>query len=182
MRRILTVALLSLLYVSLQAQEISFDALKKGTIDVSEIKKELILNGFTKVSKSSDSYEDTYAYKYDEDKETATIWVEVGSVAKTENAEIYAISILSFGSYIHNQLVDEIVELGTFDRIGEDDELIYTYEYCEFSVRSEDGDNIILVFPMIGLLPWEQSVKEELVEAMVLGGLERMKKAEEEEQ
>jgi len=185
MRRVLTVAILSLLCISLQAQlfpeAITFNALKDGVHDVAVIKKELIINGFTKVSKSSNSTEDTYAYGYDEDKETATIWVEVGTLAKTKNAEIYAISVLSFGHYIHNQLVEEIVELGTFDRIGVDDELIYTFEYCEISVTSEDGNNIIYVFPVIGLLPFEQSVKEELVVAMMSQGLERMMKAEEEE-
>lgn len=116
MRRAIFVAVLCLLYVSLHAQLfpdlITFNALKDGVYDVAVIKKELIINGFTKITKDSESLldVDNYAYGYDEDGETASIWVEVGTLIESEDGGFYVISVQTFGQYIHDELVDDINE------------------------------------------------------------------------
>ena len=147
MKRILTVILLSLLCVSVHAQLISFDALKDGVFDVTEIKKELILNGFTKVTASPNSNTNTYAYNYDETEETASIWVHITPVIELENAGLYTISVRTSGDYIHDELVEEITENCMFDRIGVGDDLVYTCDYATFVVSTQGGNSAIIAYP-----------------------------------
>ena len=67
-------------------------------------------NGFTKITKDSESLldVDNYAYGYDEDGETASIWVEVGTLIDSDDGGFYVISVLTFGHYIHDELVEDI--------------------------------------------------------------------------
>ena len=184
MRRVLTVTLLSFLYISLQAQLISFDALKDGVIDVTEIKKELILNGFTKVTASPNSDTDTYAYNYDETEETASIWVSITPVIELENAGLYSISVRTSGDYIHDDLVEEITENCTFDGIGVGDQTVYTCDYTTFSVSTQGGRNAIIAYPNFKQLskdsPIMDGLKELLKETMTEGELEEFMKSIEE--
>ena len=185
MRRILTVTLLSLLYVSLQAQLISFEALKKGVFDITEIKKELILNGFTKFTASPNSDTDTYAYNYDETEETASIRVGITPLIELENAGLYEIFVRTSGDYIHDELVEEITENCTFEgnRVG--DELFYTCDYATFLV-TQDGNRVIIASPNFELeqlsmdSPIMDGLKELLKETMTEGELEELMKAIEE--
>lgn len=147
MRRILTVTPLSLLCFSIQAQLISFDTFKDGVFKVSEINKELIINGFTKVKASTDADTDTYTYDYDETEERASIWVNITPLIEFENAELYSIDILTSGDYIHDELVEEITKNCTFEgpRVG--DEFVYTCDYTTFVVSSQGGNRVISAFP-----------------------------------
>ena len=183
MIRISAFTLLSLLCVSLQAQLISFDALKDGVFDVTEIKKELILNGFTKVTASPNSNTNTYAYNYDETEETASIWVYITPVIELENAGLYSIMVRTSGDYIHDELVEEITENCTFEgnRVG--DELFYTCDYATFLV-TQDGNRVIIAYPNFGQVsmdsPIMDGLKELLKETMTEGELEELMKAIEE--
>lgn len=170
MRRILTVTLLSLLCVSLQAQFISFDALKDGVNDVTEIKKELILNGFTKVADSPNSDTDTYAYNYDETEETASIRVGITPLIELENAGLYEIYVHTSGDYIHDDLVEEITENCTFDRTRVGDELVYTCDYATFVVSSQGGNRSIIAYPNF------EQLTEEMTEEEIEEFLKAMKK------
>ena len=167
MRRVLTVALLSCLYISLQAQDISFDALKDGVFDVAEIKKELILNGFTKVTDSSEPSGDTYAWGYDEDEETANIWVYIEAEVEIGSVGIYKILVITYGNYIHDELVEEITEKCTFKGIGETDELEYACGYSAFDINSEDGNNMILAYPNHDQISMDSPVMDKMKEAMM---------------
>lgn len=158
MRRILTVLLMSLLYVSLQAQLISFDTLKNGVIDVAKIKKELILNGFTKVTDSPKSNSETYNYNYDETEETASISVIITPLIELENAGLFSISVLTSGDYIHDELEKEISEKCTFEGL-KNDALMYTCDYTTFIVSSQGGKRIIIAHPNYQQLP-EEEMKE----------------------
>jgi len=180
----LTVTLLSLLYVSLQAQLISFDALRDGVFDVTEIKKELILNGFTKVTASPKSDTDTYTYNYDEKEETASIWVYITPVIELENAGLYSIMVQTSGDYIHDELVEEITENCTFEGIRVGDALVYTCDYATFAVSTQGGNRAITTFPNFEQLsmdsPIMDGLKELLKETMTEGELEEFIKAIEE--
>lgn len=186
MRRILTVILLSFLYISLQAQLITYDALKKGVIDVTEIKKELILNGFTNGTASPESNTDTYAYNYDETEETASIWVHITPVIELENAGLYTISVRTSGDYIHDELVEEITENCTFEGIRVGDELVYTCDYATFDVSTQGGNSAIIAYPNFQQLsmdsPIMDGLKELLKETMTEGELEEFMKAIEEKE
>lgn len=186
MRRILTVTLLSFLYISLQAQLISFDALKKGVFDVAEIKKELILNGFTKVTASPKSDTDTYTYNYDETEETALIWVYITPVIELENAGLYSIMVQTSGDYIHDELVEEITENCTFKGIRVGDVLVYTCDYATFNVSTQGGNRAITTYPNFEQLsmdsPIMDGLKELLKETMTEGELEEFIKAIEEKE
>lgn len=185
MRTVLTITLLSLLCVSLQAQLISFDALKHGVFDVTEIKKELILNGFTKFTASPNSDTDTYAYNYDETEETASIRVGITPLIELENAGLYEIFVRTSGDYIHDELVEEITENCTFEgnRVG--DGLFYTCDYATFLV-TQDGNRVIIASPNFELeqlsmdSPIRDGLKELLKETMTEGELEEVMKAIEE--
>lgn len=153
MNRILTVIFLSFLSVSLQAQLITFEALKNGVIDDAEIKKELILNGFTKVTASSASSNeisiDSYAWGYDDFLEEAALWVTI-KTAEIDSLRIFIIDVQSFGHENHEYLKDEILQNCTFEGIGSDDALEYKYESTAmFSISSENGTNFISVSPSI---------------------------------
>jgi hypothetical protein len=184
MRRISTFTLLSLLCVSLQAQLISFDALKNGVFDVTEIKKELILNGFTKVTTPPNSNTDTYAYNYNETEETASIRVSITPVIELENAGLYEIDVQTSGDYIHDELVKEITEKCTFEGIGKGDELVYSCDYATFVAYSQGGNNTIMAYPNFEQLtldsPIMPGLKELLKETMTEGELEEFIKAIEE--
>lgn len=162
MRKILTLTLLSLLCVSLQAQLISFDALKDGVIDVTEIKKELILNGFTKVTTPPNSNTYTYAYNYDETKETASIWVIITPLIELENTGLYEILVRTSGDYIHDDLVEEITENCTFESL-KNDALKYTCDYATFVVSSQGGNRSIIAYPNFEQLT-EEMTEEEIEE------------------
>jgi len=187
MRRVLIVSIMSLLLcISLQAQLISFDALKDGVIDVTEIKKELIINGFTKDTASSESDTDTYAYNYDETEETASIWVYITPVIELENAGLYDIVVQTSGDYIHDELVEEITENCTFDGIGVVDETVYTCDYTTFLVSTQGGRNAIFAYPNFKQLskdsPIMDGLKELLKETMTEEELEEFIKAIEEKE
>jgi hypothetical protein len=162
MIRVLIVPIVSLLCISLQAQLISFDALKVGVIDVTEIKKELFLNGFTKVTASPDSNTDTYAYYYDETVETASIRVLIDPIIELENAGLYSIMVLTYGDYIHDDLVKEIKENCTFDGTRVGDELVYTCDYTTFAVSFQDLHNYIVASPNFEQLPMDSPFMEEI--------------------
>ncbi len=184
MRRILTVILISLVYVSLQAQLISFDALKDGVIDVTEIKKELIFNGFTKVTASLNSNTDTYAYNYNETEEAASIWVYITPMIELENAGLYSINVLTYGDYIHDELVTEIKENCTFDGTRVGDELVYTCDYTTFAVSFQDLQYAIIAYPNFQQLsvdsPIMDGLKELLKKTMTEEELEEFMKSIEE--
>jgi len=166
MKGILTVTLLILLSVSIQAQLITLNALKKGVIDVAEIEKELIINGFTKVTASPDSNTDTYAYNYDETEEAASIRVIIAPVIEFENGGLYDISVLTSGDYIHDELMEEISENCTFDGLEVGDALVYTCDYTTFAVSSEGGKNTITAFPNFKQLTIDSPVMDGLIELL----------------
>lgn len=152
---VLTLIMLSALAAS-QAQLITFNALKNGVSDVAEIKKELILNGFTKVRNASDSANDTYAYLYDEEEKKAAIWVTItpffenDSIARSYGASPgwCTIEMQSFGHEIYEYLKEEIVQYCTFEGIGFDDALEYKFKSeADFYISSIDGTNLIEVSP-----------------------------------
>ena len=162
MRRLLIASTISLLCISLQAQFISFDALKDGVIDATDIKKELILNGFTKITASPDSKIDTYVYYYDETVETASIRVIIDPIIELENAGLYSIVVLTYGDYIHDDLVEEIKENCTFDGTRVGDELVYTCDYTTFGVSFQDLHNAIIAYPNFEKLPKDSPFMEEV--------------------
>ena len=150
---IIIILMLSSLTAS-QAQDISFNALKNGVIDDAEIKKELILNGFTKITGSSDSSEDTYAYRYNEEEETAATWVIITKLEEKEytgkGLSLYLINIQSSIPFFLDDLKEEIVQNCSFSGVGDDDALVYIFESkTAFNISSEDGTNLIWAYPLI---------------------------------
>jgi len=165
MRRILSVTLLSLVYVALQAQLISFESLRDGVFDLTKIKKELILNGFTKLTASSNSDTDTYVYNYDETKQKASIWVNITPLFELANAGLYSIDVLTSGDYLHDELLEEITEHCAFKEVGVGDGLVYTCDYAAFVVSSQGGNRLIGAYPNFEKLA-EEMTEEELEEFM----------------
>ncbi|MEA3476672.1 MAG: hypothetical protein U9R60_00705 [Bacteroidota bacterium] len=163
-------------FAASQAQLITFNALKNGVIDDAEIKKELILNGFTKITGSSDSSTDTYAFRYDEEEETAAIWVLVkpfyGIGSLREDSGLFMIQIQSFGIFSQDNLKEEIVQKCTFEGIGDDDALMYKFEsHTVFNISSVDGTNYISVYPLFNpgsseaepdALEWQRQEQERI--------------------
>jgi len=140
-------------FTASQAQEITFNALVNGVIDDAEIKKELILNGFTKITGSSDSSTDTYAFGYNEEEETAAIWVIITTHEAKATSEktynLYTIDIQSFVPFIHDDLKEEIIQNCTFEGIEDNDALVYKFKSkTVFNISSEDGTNIISLYPL----------------------------------
>ena len=165
MRKALIVTILNLLCISLQAQLISFRALKNGVIDDTEIRMELILNGFTKFTSSSNSDTDTYAYNYDETKETASIRVGITPLVVLENTGLYSIYVQTSGDYIHDELVQEIIENCTLEGIKGGDGSVYTCDYTTFLVSSQGGNRLIMANPNFEQLT-EDMTEEEFEEFM----------------
>jgi len=153
---------MSLFCISIQAQLISFDALKDGVIDDAEIKKELILNGFTKDTASPDSDTDTYTYYYDETVETASIRVFIDPIIELESAGLYSISVLTYGDYIHDDLVEEIKDNCTFDGTRAGDELVYNCDYATFGVSFQDLHNVIIAYPNFKQLTMDSPFIDEI--------------------
>lgn len=148
-------------FVASQAQLISFNALRDGVTDDAEIKKELILNGFTKVTDASDSIKDTYAYRYDEEEEQAAIWVTISTIFHNDSvARSYGaspgwctIEMQSSGHEIYEYLKNEIVQNCTFEGIGYDDALEYKFKSkANFYISSVNGTNLIEVSPPLETL------------------------------
>lgn len=139
-----------------QAQDISVDALKDGVLDEAEIKKELILNGYTKVTKDSDSSQDTYAYNYDEDTEKAAVWVTIYPMYSGGGYLISLQIIRGIFINLYEELLEEISDKCKFKGIGLDDEIEYTCGDAEFSVSSRDGVDFIRVYPSSDPIPEEQ--------------------------
>ena len=160
---VITIMLLSA-FVASQAQLITFNALKNGVTDVTEIKKELILNGFTKVTKASDSYEDVYAWGYNDVFERAKIWVHISPLSN-DSKGFNVIDVQSDDHEIHEYLKEEIIQNCTFEGI-ENDVLIYNFNSnIVFHIASEDGRDMITAGPPIDILL--QEIDPEILEHLL---------------
>lgn len=176
MKTLVVIILMLSFFTASQAQEITFNALVNGVVDDAEIKKELILNGFTKITGSSDSSTDTYAFGYNEEEETAAIWVIIttheakATSGKTYN--LYTIDIQSFVPFIHDDLKEEIIQNCTFEGIEDNDALVYKFKSkTVFNISSEDGTNIISLYPLFDpdspefeteVLEWKRQEQERI--------------------
>jgi hypothetical protein len=165
MRRIFVISLLCGLIFSAHAQLIKFNTLVEGVENVAVIKKELILNGFTRLSENigleetSDYTTTLYAYNYnaiidDYDIVVAlTNYHDVGDVG----FEYHAIIISTSGHELFEYLKGEINEHCEFSDVDEHDRLLYYYEdstssseisrLIDITISSEDGNDLITVSP-----------------------------------
>lgn len=176
MRTIVILIMMLSSFTASQAQEITFNAIVKGVIDNAEMKKELILNGFTKINDSSDSFTDTYAFGYDTKEETAAIWVSISTLQTITASGImtnfYFIDIQSFMPFIQENLKEDIIRNCTFEGVQDNDALDYRFKSkIGFHISSEDGTNNISVFPLFDpdspefekeLREWKQQEKERI--------------------
>lgn len=163
MRRIIVISLLCGLIVTAHAQLIKFNTLVEGVDDLAVIKRELILNGFTRLSEDDmrdderDFTTTLYAYNYDATWETADIYVAIASHNDIEDFEYYSIIVSTFGHDLNEYLKGEINEHCEFSDVDENDNLIYYYEdstssaefsrLIEITIGSEDGNDLISVYP-----------------------------------
>jgi hypothetical protein len=96
--------------------------------------------------------------------ETASIKVSITPMIELENAGLYSIFILTYGDYIHDELVEKIKESCTFDWTRVGDELVYTCDYTTFMVSYQDLHNAIFAYPNFQQIPADSPIRKEMKE------------------